>query len=61
MPKYTFILVDGETVELDVHPDSIITEDFYLHDGRSIHAVAGEGEQEKLLSLQKILDEETIK
>ena len=58
MPNHTFILVDGKTVELDVNPDAVITEAFHLHDGRTIHAVAGEEEQKKLLALQKILDEE---
>ena len=55
------MLLEGEKIQLEVHPDSIITEDFQLVDGTIVHVVIGDEEQEKLLSLQKIIEEETIK
>ena len=58
MYLYTFTLLEGQKVQLEVHPDSIITEDFQLADGTIVHAVIGEEEQSKLISLQNILKEE---
>ena len=52
------MLLEGQKVQLEVHPDSIITEDFQLADGTIVHAVIGEEEQGKLISLQNILKEE---
>ena len=54
------MLLEGDKIQLKVHPDSIITEDFQLANGTIVHAVIGGEEQDKLLSLQKIIDEETI-
>ena len=58
MCLYTFTLLEGQKIQLEVHPDSIITEDFQLADGTIVHAVIGEEEQSKLISLQNILKEE---
>ena len=58
MCLYTFTLLEGQKIQLEVHPDSIITEDFQLADGTIVHAVIGEEEQGKLISLQNILEEE---
>ena len=55
MCLYTFTLLEGQKIQLEVHPDSIITEDFQLADGTIVHAVIGEEEQGKLISLQNIL------
>ena len=55
------MLLEGEKIQLEVHPDSIITEDFQLANGTIVHAVIGDEEQDKLLSLQKIIKEDTIK
>ena len=52
MSDYTYMLVDGQKVQLEVHPDSIITEGFVLEDGSIIYAVVGIEEQYKLFSLQ---------
>ena len=57
MPLYTYILLEGQKVQLEVHPDSIITEDFQLADGTVVHAVIGEEEQRKLISLENTLRE----
>ena len=48
------MLLEGEKIQLEVHPDSIITEDFKLVDGTIVHAVIGDEEQDKLLSLQRL-------
>lgn len=57
MHLHTFILLEGEKIQLEVHPDAVITEDFQLADGTVVHAVIGEEEQRKLMSLQNILSE----
>ena len=57
MPFYTFLLVEGEKVELEVHPDSIITENYSLEDGSIVYVVIDESEQQKLLALQEIINE----
>ena len=57
MHLHTFILLEGEKIQLEVHPDAVITEDFQLADGTVVHAVIGEEEQKKLMSLQNILNE----
>ena len=56
MHLHTFILLEGEKIQLEVHPDAVITEDFQLADGTVVHAVIGEEEQRKLMSLQNILN-----
>ena len=61
MNLHTYMLLEGEKIQLEVHPDSIITEDFQLANGTIVHAVIGDEEQDKLLSLQKIIKEDTIK
>ena len=50
----TYMLLEGEKVQLEVHPDSIITEDFQLADGTIVHVMIGDEEQDKLLSLQRL-------
>ena len=57
MLLHTFMLLEGQKVQLEVHPDSIITEDFQLADGTIVHAVIGEEEQRKLISLHNTLRE----
>ena len=57
MSPYTFMLLEGQKVQLDVHPDAIVVEDYCLQDGSTIYAVVGEAEQEKLLTLQKIINQ----
>ena len=43
---------------MGVHPDSVITQDYSLEDGTSVHVIVGEEEQDKLFALQGLLDEE---
>ena len=60
MQYYTFMLLQGEKVQLEVDPDAINTVSVSLEDGSTIYAVAGASEEKKLISLQKRIDEEKI-
>ena len=60
MQYYTFMLLQGEKVQLQVDPDAINTVAVSLEDGSTIYAVAGASEEKKLISLQKRIDEEKI-
>ena len=55
---YCYMLLEGQKVSLEVHPDSVITQDYSLPDGTAVHVIVGEEEQDKLFALQGILDEE---
>ena len=54
MTSYTYLLLEGEKVEMEVHPDEIKTVAVSLKDGSIIYAVAGASEERKLLELQMI-------
>jgi hypothetical protein len=58
MNSHCYMLLEGQKVSLGVHPDAVITEDYSLPDGTSVHVIVGEEEQDKLFALQGILDEE---
>ena len=58
MTHYCYMLMEGQKVSLGVHPDAVLTEDYSLPDGTTVHVIIGEEEQGKLLALQGILDEE---
>ena len=58
MSYYTFMLLQGEKVQLEVEPDSINTVAVSLEDGSTIYAVAGASEEKKLISMQKRIEEE---
>ena len=60
MQYYTFMLLQGEKVQLEVDPDAINTVAVSLEDGSTIYAVAGASEEKKLISLQERIDEEKI-
>ena len=60
MSSYCYLLLEGEKITSGVHPDAIITESFSQIDGTKIYAVIGQEEEDKLVRLQKILDEETV-
>ena len=60
MAYHTFMLLQGEKVQLEVEPDAINTVAVSLEDGSTIYAVAGASEEKKLISLQKRIDEEKI-
>ena len=57
MSRFTYLLLEGEKVEMDVNPDEINTVDaIALDDHLIIYAVASEDDQWKLLELQKNID-----
>ena len=58
MSSFTYLLLEGQKIRVDVHPDDINTVPVSLSDGSTIYAVAGEEEEKKLLSLQEMIDEE---
>ena len=57
LSPYVYMLSEGQKVSMDVHPDAVITEDFYLDANEVVHVVIGQEEEEKLVALQKILNE----
>ena len=58
MTHYCYMLLEGQKVSLGVHPDAVLTEDYSLPDGTTVHVIVGEEEQGKLFTLQGILEEE---
>ena len=53
MSRFTYLLLEGEKIEMDVNPDEINTVPIALDDHLIIYAVASEDDQWKLLELQK--------
>ena len=60
MPSHTFMLLEGQKVQMQVDPDAINTVAVSLDDGSTIYAVAGEAEEKKLISLQQSIEEEKL-
>ena len=58
MTYHTFMLLQGEKVQLEVDPNAINTVAVSLEDGSTIYAVAGASEEKKLVSMQKRIEEE---
>ena len=58
MHCHAYMLLQGEKVQFEVHPDAIDTVAVSLGDGSTIHAAAGASEERKLISLQKRIEEE---
>jgi hypothetical protein len=58
MTHHTFMLLQGEKVQLEVDPNSINTVAVSLEDGSTIYAVAGASEEKKLVSMQRRIEEE---
>ena len=58
MTYHTFMLLQGEKVQMEVDPSAINTVPVSLEDGSMIYAVAGESEEKKLVSMQKRIEEE---
>ena len=56
MSRFTYLLLGGEKIEMDVNPDEINTVPIALDDHLIIYAVASEDDQWKLLELQKNID-----
>ena len=55
------MLLEGQKIDLEVHPGSVITTDYSQQDGTMVYAVMGQDEEDKLLALQRILEEESCK
>ena len=60
MSSHTFMLLEGQKVQMEVDPDAINTVAVSLDDGSVIYAVAGEDEEKKLLLLHQIVEEEKL-
>lgn len=60
MSSHTFMLLQGQKVQMEVDPDAINTVAVALEDGSTIYAVAGEAEEKKLISLQQSIEEEKL-
>ena len=58
MTYHTFMLLQGEKVQLEVDPTAINTVPVCLEDGSTIYAVAGASEEKKLVSMQRRIEEE---
>ena len=58
MTSFTYLLLEGQKISIDVHPDEINTVPVTLTDGSTVYAVAGEEEEKKLLALQEMINEE---
>ena len=58
MPYHTFMLSQGEKVQLEVDTCAINTVAVSLEDASTIYAVAGVSEEKKLVSIQKRIEEE---
>ena len=54
MTSYTYLLLEGEKVQMEVHPDEINTVEVTLEDGSTVYAVASAAEERKLLDWQMI-------
>jgi len=61
MLSYCYLLLEGQKIDLEVHPGLVITSDYSQQDGTMVYAVMGQDEEDKLLALQKILEEESYK
>ncbi len=56
MSSFTYLLLEGQKAQMDVHPDEINTVPISMPDGSIIYAVAGVREERKLIKLQKLID-----
>ena len=56
MSRFNFLLLEGEKMQMDVHPDEINTVPIALEDQSIIYAVLSQEDQWKLLELQKNID-----
>ena len=54
MAPFAYVLLEGQKVEMDVHPDEIDTVSVRLEDGSIVYAVASAAEERKLLDWQMI-------
>ena len=53
---FNYLLLEGDKMQMDVHPDEINTVPIALEDQSIIYAVLSQDDQWKLLELQKNID-----
>ena len=56
MSRFTYLLLEGQKMQADVHPNEINTVPIALEDHSIIYAVSSKDDQWKLLELQKNID-----
>ena len=56
MSRFNYLLLEGEKMQMDVHPDEINTVPIALEDQSIIYAVLSQDDQWKLFELQKNID-----
>ena len=56
MSCFNYLLLEGDKMQMDVHPDEINTVPIALEDQSIIYAVLSQDDQWKLLELQKNID-----
>ena len=56
MSRFNYLLLEGDKMQMDVHPDEINTVPIALEDESIIYAVLSQDDQWKLLELQKNID-----
>lgn len=56
MSRFNYLLLEGDKMQMDVHPDEINTVPIALEDQSIIYAVLSQDDQWKLLELQKNID-----
>ena len=56
MSRFDYLLLEGDKMQMDVHPDEINTVPIALEDQSIIYAVLSQDDQWKLLELQKNID-----
>ena len=56
MSRFNYLLLEGDKMQMDVHPDEINTVPIALEDQSVIYAVLSQDDQWKLLELQKNID-----
>ena len=54
--RFNYLLLEGDKMQMDVHPDEINTVPIALEDQSIIYAVLSQDDQWKLLELQKNID-----
>ena len=56
MSRFNCLLLEGDKMQMDVHPDEINTVPIALEDQSIVYAVLSQDDQYKLLELQKNID-----
>lgn len=56
MSRFNYLLLEGDKMQMDVHPDEINTVPIALEDQSIIYAVLSQDDQWKLFELQKNID-----